>query len=101
MTWLVSWTATQAHSPNWGCGSPIARPTVGYRNTARVPNRVIVATAYATSRARAPMTGAVATIAVLPHTAEPTAMSSPSRPSIRTNRAATRTIANDNDIVTR
>ena len=28
------------------------------------------------------MTGAVATIAVLPHTAEPTAISSPSRPSI-------------------
>ena len=26
MTWLVSWTATPAHSPNGGCGSAIARP---------------------------------------------------------------------------
>ena len=47
------------------------------------------------------MTGAVATIAVLPHTAEPTAISSPSRPSIRTKRAAIRTMTNDSDIVTR
>ncbi len=49
---------------------------------------------------RAPMTGAVATIAVLPQTADPTAMSTASRSSTRTRRATSRTIANDAAIVT-
>ena len=92
--------STPAHSPNCGWGSAIARPIAGYRKTASVPNSVIVATAYATSRARAPITGAVATIAVLPQTAEPTAMSTARRLSTRTTRDARRTIANEMAIVT-
>ena len=45
MTWLVSWTATPAQSPDDVGERPTARPMVGYRKTARVPNSVIVATA--------------------------------------------------------
>ena len=45
MTWLVSWTATPLHRPNAGWGRSSARPIAGYRKTASVPNRVIVATA--------------------------------------------------------
>ena len=46
------------------------------------------------------MTGAVATIAVLPHTADPTAMRTASRSSTWTRRATTSTIANEAAIVT-
>src|SRR5258706_2936099 len=71
----------------------------GYRTTHKVPNRVMVATAYATSGGRAPMTGAVATIAVLPQTAEPTAMRTASVLSTRTRRATSNTTANETAIV--
>ena len=101
MTWLVSCTATPAHSPNCGCGSPIARPMVGYRKTAERPeqgdrgHRVgDLAGPGADDRRRGDDRGVA-------HTAEPTAISNPSRPSIRTKRAAIRTMTNDSDIVTR
>ena len=75
-------------------------PIEGYSRTASVPNSVIVATAYATSRGLAAITGAVATIAVLPQTADPTASSTASRFSTLTMRASSRTRASDAAIVT-
>ncbi len=57
-------------------------------NTAAVPNRVTTATAKATWRGGAPMTGAVAMTAELPHTAAPTARSTASVRSMPAVRAA-------------
>ena len=59
---------------------------IGYSSTASVPKKVIVATAMLTSSSLASITGAVATMAVLPQTAVPTPIRVASRKGIRRNR---------------
>ena len=68
--------------------------------TAAVPKSVTVATANATSRERAAITGAVATTAELPQTAAPTASRTASRGSTLARRARIRTRARAAAIVT-
>src|SRR2546428_8365935 len=79
-TWEVSFTAVPAQVPKAALDILIRWPSTGYTNTAAVPNRVLVAIAKETSSSSAWITGAVAVIAVFPHTAVPTPIKVASRP---------------------